>query len=205
MLAYQARASDAAWAALGEKPVAQAPRAEDKPKALSLDDWESIKSLPTLKETLDVGGVNWVMVDQLDILAKDSEARHQFAIKEAKDSYRSRQRLKYPDGTVVEDTGRAHVGGWAEYKLLNLQPGRPVVILRRMDYVYGDYELDFQVNGKSVAVSSCTGTDRVNRWRNWPVLIPAEVVTESTLLVRQLSLTAGRDVNMFQIWAYQPK
>ena len=119
--------------------------------------------------------------------------------------YRSRQKLKYPDGTTVEDTGRAHVDGYTEFKLLNITPGRPVVILRRMDYVYGDYELELGVNGKKVSVVSCVGTDRVHRWRNWPALIAAEHVTDGTLLVRQQSITAGRDINMFHIWVYQPK
>ena len=36
-------------------------------------------------------------------------------------------------------------------------------------------------------------------------LIPAEYVTETSLLFRQQSVTAGRDINMFHIWVYQPK
>jgi hypothetical protein len=79
------------------------------------------------------------------------------------------------------------------------------VILRRMDYVYGDYELEYHVNGKSVGVVSCSGTDRIHRWRNWPFLIAAQHITDSTLTIRQSALTAGRDVNMFHIWVYQPK
>jgi hypothetical protein len=79
------------------------------------------------------------------------------------------------------------------------------VILRRMDYVYGDYELELGVNGKKVAVVSCVGTDRVHRWRNWPAMIPAEAVTDTNLTIRQQSVTAGRDINMFHIWVYQPK
>jgi hypothetical protein len=61
------------------------------------------------------------------------------------------------------------------------------------------------VNGKSVGVGSCAGTDRINRWRNWPYMIPAEFVTESQLTVKQVAITAGRDVNMFHYWFFQPK
>jgi hypothetical protein len=145
------------------------------------------------------------MVDEIEILNKDSEDKHALQIKEAKDSYRSRQKLKYPDGTTIESTGRAHVGGYTEYKINNLTPNRPAVILRRMDYVYGDYELEYFVNGKSAGVVACSGTDRIHRWRNWPFLIAAQFVTDSTLTIRQSALTAGRDVNMFHIWVYQPK
>jgi hypothetical protein len=30
-------------------------------------------------------------------------------------------------------------------------------------------------------------------------------VAAETMLVRQQSITAGRDINMFHIWVYQPK
>ena len=150
-------------------------------------------------------GLTWVLVDEIKILDNDSESKHAFNIKEARDSYRSRQKLKYPDGTVLEGVGRAHVGGYAEFKVLNITAGRPVVVLRRMDYVYGDYELELGVNGKKVGVVSCVGTDRVHRWRNWPALIAAENVTDANLIIRQQSITAGRDINMFHIWVYQPK
>jgi hypothetical protein len=154
---------------------------------------------------MELEGLTWVLVDEIEILDKESEDKHQFLLKEYKDSYRSRQKLKYPDGTTVEDTGRAHVDGYSEFKINNITPGRPVVVLRRMDYVYGDYEIELAVNGKKVGVISCTGTDRVHRWRNWPMLIAPEHVTDSSLTVRQQSVTAGRDINMFHIWVYQPK
>jgi hypothetical protein len=161
--------------------------------------------MPNPKESMDLDGLTWMLVDEIKILDTDSETKHAFNIKEARDSYRSRQKLKYPDGTVLEGVGRAHVGGYAEFKVMNVTPGRPVVILRRMDYVYGDYELEMTVNSKKVGVVSCVGTDRVHRWRNWPAMVPSEYVTEGSLMVRQSSITAGRDINMFHIWVYQPK
>jgi hypothetical protein len=206
LLAYQAKCAEIALSAIaGEKPVITAPEEKKEQKAADIKDWEGVKVMPAPKPQMDLEGITWVLVDEIEILNKESEDKHIFTIKEAKDSYRSRQKLKYPDGTTVEDTGRAHVDGYTEFKLLNITPGRPVVILRRMDYVYGDYELELAVNGKKVAIVSCTGTDRVHRWRNWPAMIPAEAVTDGTLLVRQSGVTAGRDINMFHIWVYQPK
>jgi hypothetical protein len=206
LLSYQAKCAEIAAAAVaGEKPVITAPEEKKETKAIDIKDWEGVKVMPQPKPQMDLEGTTWVLVDEIEILNKESEDKHIFTIKEAKDSYRSRQKLKYPDGTTVEDTGRAHVDGYTEFKLLNITPGRPVVILRRMDYVYGDYEIELSVNGKKAAIVSCTGTDRVHRWRNWPGMIPAESVTEASLLVRQQSVTAGRDINMFHIWVYQPK
>ncbi len=207
LLAYQSKASEVAELAVaGEKAVIEKPEEKkEEVKVAELSDWESVKQLPKPKESMDLEGMTWLMVDQIDILDKESEEKHEFAIKDAKDSYRSRQKLKYPDGSVVESTGRAHVGGYATYKIHNLTPGRPVVILRRMDYVYGDYEIEYFVNDKSAAVASCQGTDRIHRWRNWPVLIEAEHVTAASLTIKQVAVTAGRDVNVFHIWVYQPK
>ncbi|HEY5927191.1 MAG TPA: hypothetical protein VIV11_36135 [Kofleriaceae bacterium] len=206
LLSYQAKCAEIALAAVaGEKAVLVAPEEKKEQKAIDIKDWEGVKVMPQPKPQMDLEGTTWVLVDEIEILNKESEDKHIFTIKEAKDSYRSRQKLKYPDGTTVEDTGRAHVDGYTEFKLLNITPGRPVVILRRMDYVYGDYEIELSVNGKKAAIVSCTGTDRVHRWRNWPGMIPAEAVTDSSLLIRQGSVTAGRDINMFHIWVYQPK
>ncbi|HKA91659.1 MAG TPA: hypothetical protein VKE22_28545 [Haliangiales bacterium] len=173
------------------------------PTTTDMDAFKSLSAIPD-QITLPNGQV-WLLVDQIEVLDKESEDKHGLAINDAKDTYRSRQKLKYPDGTVVEDTGRAHVGGYATYRVLNAVPGKPVIIIRRMDYVYGDYELEFFVNNKSVGVASMAGTDRINRWRNWPFLIPAAHVTESTLTIKQVALTAGRDVNMFHYWFFQPK
>ena len=155
---------------------------------------------------MDLEGITWVLVDEIEILNKESEDKHIFTIKEAKDSYRSRQKLKYPDGTTVEDTGRAHVDGYSEFKLLEHHAGPPGrgpaphgLRLRRLR------ARDVASTARRSAIVSCVGTDRVHRWRNWPALIAAEHVTDGTLMVRQQSVTAGRDINMFHIWVYQPK
>lgn len=206
LLAYQAKTAEIAMSAVGDlKPVIVAPEEKKEEKVADIKDWEGVKVMPQPKPQMDLEGITWVLVDEIEILNKESEDKHIFTIKEAKDSYRSRQKLKYPDGTTVEDTGRAHVDGYSEFKLLNITANKPVVILRRMDYVYGDYEIEMSINGKKVSVVSCVGTDRVHRWRNWPALIAGEHIKEGTVLVRQQSITAGRDINMFHIWVYQPK
>jgi hypothetical protein len=206
LLAYQAKCAEIALSAVaGEKAVLVAPEEKKEQKVADIKDWEGVKVMPAPKPQMNLEGIEWVLVDEIEILNKESEDKHLFNIKEAKDSYRSRQKLKYPDGTTVEDTGRAHVDGYSEFKLLNITPGRPVVILRRMDYVYGDYEIEMVVNGKKATIVACNGTDRVHRWRNWPAMIPAEAVSDASITVRQQSVTAGRDINMFHIWVYQPK
>jgi len=216
VIAYQLKAAQILQALFGaasiESEPAPSPRKEQPPQP-SIDgmpayaDWEEVKviSREELPSEMAVGGVPWVLVDKINVMDKDSEEAHQLQIVDAKDAYRSRQKLKYPDGTVLEDVGRAHVGGYCQFEVKGLTAGKELAVVRRIDYVYGDYEVEFIVDGRSGGVSSNAGTDRVNRWRNWPYVIPAEAITKPAATIKQIAVTAGRDINMFRYWFYQPK
>ncbi len=155
-------------------------------------------------DKLIVDGKTWVLVDQIDVLDKESEAAHDFAIHGAEDTYRTRQKLRYPDGTVIEDSGIAHEGGSSEFKIKNLTPHHAVMMIRRMDYVHGDYQAEIHVNGQRLdRILNCDGEDRKYRWRNWPYVIPAQHISTAQITVKQVMLTADRDINMFRYWFYQ--
>ncbi|MSP60328.1 MAG: hypothetical protein EXR72_08300 [Myxococcales bacterium] len=217
LAAYEQKASEIVAAAFGGPAVVDdtpAPAgAPAKKQALNVDglpsfqEWEQVKGISQLDlpDAIAVNGVPWVMIDKINVMDKDSEEAHELQVIDAKDSYRSRQKLKYPDGTLLEDVGRAHVGGYATFKVKNVTAGKELAVVRRIDYVYGDYELEFFVDGKSAGVSDNKGTDRVNRWRNWPYVISADNITKSTVTIKQTAVTAGRDINMFRYWFYQPK
>ncbi|MFT7578511.1 MAG: hypothetical protein ACI9MR_000169 [Myxococcota bacterium] len=156
------------------------------------------------EEVLEIEGVKLKRVDILDVLNKRSEADHKFRIVDAADKYRTRQKLKYPDGTIVEDTGTAYEGGYAEWEISNITPNKDLFMFMRMDYVHGGWEAEMQVNGKKSGTMICTGEDRKFRWRNWPYKISAEFVTDTFLTIRQTPTKTDRDINMFKIWFYQP-
>ncbi|MDX9722315.1 MAG: hypothetical protein RBU37_16345 [Myxococcota bacterium] len=169
------------------------------------DDWERIKLWSAeFPEILFVDGMEWKLVGSLDITNEASEKRYKFRIDNAIDTWRTRQKLSYPDGTTVEDTGVAHEGGYASFELRGLIPDTHLAVIRMMDYVRADYELEFVVNDQYVGVSQCLGNDRQFRWRNWPFVIPAWFVNDDTVRIKQLMTTAERDVNMFRFWFYQP-
>lgn len=218
LAAYQQKAAEIIYSAFGGPAVASEAESPAAPGAgrkaavnidglPSFEDWEQIKtcSKEEMPNEIAVSGAPWTMVDRIKVMDKESEEAHGLEVKEAKDSYRSRQKLKYPDGTVLEDVGRAHVGGYCVFNVKNLTPGKPLAIVRRLDYVYGDYELEFIVDGKSAGISDNKGTDRVYRWRNWPHVIPGDLITKNQVGVKQIAVTAGRDINMFRYWFYQPK
>lgn len=166
-------------------------------------DWESVKTLPHPTPSLVIDGTTWRVVDEITMLDAASESRHAFAIHDAKDHYNERSTQKYPDGTVVTDTGRTQLEGTFAFTALGLAPGRPVVILRRIDYIMGNYELEVSVDGAPAGMSACVGADRAHRWRNWPIRIAGTHVTASSMKVRLKSLTPRRDVHMFHVWIYQ--
>ena len=167
-------------------------------------EWTRLKELSgDMPEVVTIDGQEWTLVDMIDVLNKDSETAHMFQILEARDSWRARQRIRYPDGVTVEDVGIAHEGGYTSFEVHNVTPNRPIMLLRRMDYARGDLEIEYSANDVRVGISQCPGSDKRFRWRNWPFLIPAEFVSSEVLKVTQKAVTAARDINMYRFWFYQ--
>jgi len=201
IIGYQEKSSDALVKLAGEPTV-------DTSVAVSTDAgdaWEDVRVLSKqpFPDSIRVDGVEWTRIDGINILDKRSEDEHKFQIMDASDSWRTRQRLRYPDGTVVEDAGIAHERGYATWVIKNLTPRRPIAIIRRTDFVRGDYEIEYLVNDRRVGSLQCKGSDKKYRWRNWPFVIGEEHVTSDTLTIKQVATTADRDINMFQLWFYQ--
>lgn len=189
---------------IGKTPKAEPEVDETIEKAMG-EEWEKIKvfSKDFPKEWL-IEDTKWILIDEIDILDQRSEQSHKFEILDANDSWRSRQRGRYPDGTVVQDAGTSHEGGYVTFVIKNVIPGRPLAIIRRMDFVRGDYELEYLIEDKPVGILECPGNDRKFRWRNWPFIVPSDFVKTEEIVIKQRPITAARDINMFHFWFYQP-
>ncbi len=176
------------------------------PRAYPLScSWDFVKVWSAeMPEVFDIDDMEWLRIGELNVTDEASEKFYKFRICESRDAWKNRQRLYFPDGALVEDTGVAHEGGYSEIIIPNVIPDTHVAVIRMMDYARGDFELLINVNGKDVGVSRCEGFDRRARWRNWPFVIPSHYVNDTTLKIRQTCLTADRDVNMFRYWFYQP-
>ena len=168
-------------------------------------DWDVIKTWSAeFPQVFELDDLEWLKCGELVIANEKSEKFYKFRICDARDAWKNRQKLMFPDGTIIEDTGVAHEGGFSEFTIPNVIPDTPLAIIRMMDYARGDYELMINVNGKDAGISRCEGYDRQYRWRNWPFVIPARFVTDTTLHIKQIPVSADRDVNMFCYWFYQP-
>ncbi|MFZ4579158.1 MAG: hypothetical protein ACOYOB_12245 [Myxococcota bacterium] len=155
-------------------------------------------------DNMSLEGENLALVDMIDPIDPESEKTHNWRVSGERDKYRTRQKLKYPDGVIVEDAGMAFEGGQLDFELRNIEPGKDVYVVWRMDYVHGDWEAEVEANERRLANCICAGSDRKFRWRNWVYVIPAEHVREVGLRLRLKPVTADRDVNVFKMWAYQP-
>jgi hypothetical protein len=172
------------------------------------EDWEHIKVWSgAMPPTMIIDGLEWQLIDAIDVMNEESELVHNFRIAGAEDAWRNRQRLTFPDGVTVDETGVGHKGGFAEYEVKNITADMPLAIVRMMDYARADYELQVYANNEFTGVSHCVGSDQQNRWRNWPFVIPAAFVSpddQGKFVVRQQAVKAEREINMFKYWFYQP-
>ena len=79
LLAYQAKCAEIAMSAVaGEKPVIDAPEEKKEAKVADIKDWEGVKAMPAPKPQMDLEGITWVLVDEIEILNKESEDKHIF-------------------------------------------------------------------------------------------------------------------------------
>lgn len=199
---YIKQEADALNSMFGEKVARKAVKKIEVPTEAI---WEKAKvRSEEFTELLVIDGHEFKLVDFIDLLDTKSEKEHKFMISEEKDKYRSRQKLRYPDGVLVEDVGIHYEGGYAEWEVKNVMPNKDLVLVTRMDYVRGEYECEMYANGKKLPNLACAGNDMKFRWRNWPYVVSAEYVKDTGIRFKQVPITANRDVNMFKIWVYQP-
>jgi hypothetical protein len=148
-------------------------------------------------------GLRWRVVDTLHLGDDESERAHGVEFRDCKESFRVRRLNHYRNKDRLEDTGRAHTGGCIAFHVAQLNPGLPLLILRRVDLVWGDPEFEFFVNARASGKVAAAEADRVHRWRNRPFVIPGERVTTVPLNVQQVACTPD-DTYTYRYWFYQP-
>jgi hypothetical protein len=199
-----------------QAPAAIKPIAKDEPKeevkepekpAVPADavqiTWADLQKSSTLPRKIFMDGKTYDLVDEIALVDKKSEQDHDFSIQDARQDWTTNQTLKYPDKTTTTARGRAHVGGLSRWKIKNLKPAKEVIIAKRIDFARGDIVTRIEVDGKPVGDWKIDDSDRTYRWRNWLFRVPGNFVGKAEAEVRQVSVEAERDINMFGLWFYQ--
>jgi hypothetical protein len=195
-------ASNQALTPVVKEKLAPSAKKEIKGEATS---WKDIvtRSQP-FPEELNIDGSNFTRVDHIQLVNDESEKAHKFRIEGQKDMWKSRQTFTYPDTQSVSDSGVAYIGGEAKWQTHNLKPGKDLVIIKRFDAILGEQICDILVDGKKVGQWKVTEADRKHRWRNHYFLVPGNFITNETAEITAKAVSAERDINMFQLWFYQP-
>jgi hypothetical protein len=180
-------------------PVEEKPQPKAGAKAMS---WEDLKKSSEMPPMIFMDGKNFKLADKIEMMNKNDEADHKFTL-EGKDTWSTNQTYTYPDKKSIQAKGRAHVGGFSQWTFKNLEPGKDLVIGKRIDYAYSGLVTGISIDGQKVGDWKIDGQDRKDRWRNWLFKVPGEFVKGNQVVVRQDSLEAEREVNMFGLWCYQ--
>lgn len=181
------------------KPAAAAPMSGAK--SLTMDELSKLSG--ELPDTIFVDGKNYKMADSITLVNKQSEADHQFKMDGYKDKWSTNQEFMYPDGTKMGCKGQAHVGGYSQWIFKNLEPGKDLIIAKRIDYAYSGLVTAIFADGEKVTDWKVEGNDRKFRWRNYLLKVPGTFVKNKEVTIKQQSVEADREVNMFKLWCYQ--
>lgn len=167
--------------------------------------WKDIvtysKPFPT---SINIDGSNFAQVDHIKLVDDESMKVHKFVIEGQKDMWKSRQNFSYPDKQEVSDAGLAYIGGQAKFNVVNLKPGKDLIVIKRYDAILGEQQCEMLVDGKKVGTWKTTEVDRKHRWRNHYFLVPGTFIAGEQIEIVKKATSAERDINMFQIWFYQP-
>lgn len=154
-------------------------------------------------EKIFLEGKNYRLVDQIDFGSPTSRTEHAFQIVEAREQSRARRKLTYPDATALEASGVYHTGGYSQWTVKGLAPGRDVILAKRIDFSRGELVTDISVDGNKIGAWEIRGSDQRNPWRNWLFRVPGASIGRDSITVRQMANEAERDVNMFGLWFFQ--
>lgn len=167
--------------------------------------WEALTGYSgLLPEELRIKGQRWVLVDSIDVGDMASENEHDFFIGDAEEVLRVEREGIYADGVDVKDRGRLHVGGYAEFTINNLTPGRMLAVYRRCHYPFQTYRVALEIGGAQVGSVQCVSENKEVPWRNVGLWVNAEHVVAPQLTVRHALVGTGVEVDAFRFWFYQP-
>ncbi|MCZ6601631.1 MAG: hypothetical protein O6952_01350 [Planctomycetota bacterium] len=183
--------------------LAEAPMSREEGWAPA--DLETIKVRSAeFPEVLIIGGKRLRLVDQIDVADTVSEEEHRFRLMDFDDAWSMRREFYYPDGALVVDRGRAQVGGVVRFNVRHLEPGKDLLVIRRIDTLRCSGVAELEVDGMKVPERwVLTGRDALHRWRNCPMGVPAGLISSEEVEICFRFVEAERGMEFYRLWFYQ--
>ncbi len=163
---------------------------------------------PPIRPTESDWLAGWSLRDRVDVGNLIDEQAHEYDLSEG--TWEGRRDLPLwhgparwfaPVGAVAGDDGRAFVGH-EQFVVRGLTPGRPALIVKRVDGNVPDQVSRVLLGGRDVG--EFRSGPRVGAWRELVIEIPAEAVTAAVMTVREDFVSSPVDVNAFEFRLYQP-
>lgn len=177
-----------------------------RPPAASLGPartWAEIERSAEVPDELNVEGMRWVKVDEIEPRNRESEIAHSWSINETRQVFQERGAKAYPDGNELCCRGYLHKGGFARFTIRNLVPQAPVAMLRQV-WAEGREEGEVYVGEYTAGAFRHTDLDLQHPMRNRVHLIPRSLVTGAELTVEQEDLGSENGLYYFGLKFYQP-
>jgi len=150
-----------------------------------------------------VDGEEWALVDEIDVRNRESEDAHLFRIEGTNHSYRERETHRYPGGSGIEGRGYRHEGGSVLFRVGNVMPDTPVVMVRQA-WAHGAEHGKVRVDNRPVGAIRETEVDVRSPWRNRAFVIPADAVQREEISLEVDERGSERGLTWFHLWFYQP-
>jgi hypothetical protein len=151
-----------------------------------------------------IDGKPFVLQDHLEVTSPASEEGHMFRLEVGpNDVVQGTTPATYPDGTQVTDSGLSYRRGSVYFQVNNVNPGRDMLILRRVEYRELQVEEEVRVDDQPVGVWRIEGDDRENQWRNAMFHIDGEFLVGPRPRFRLRLMEGSSPSNMYRFWFYQ--
>jgi len=163
---------------------------------------EELQKTSEMPGMIFMDGKNYKLADKIEMLVKADEADHKFVMENTKDTWSTNQEFKYPDQKTVKAKGRAHVGGSAS--------GTSRTSSRAGTWSSESASTTPTAASSRASRSTAQGRRLEDRGpgpqgalEELALKVPGNFVKGSSVSVKQESLEAEREVNMFGLWCYQ--
>ncbi|MDY0060147.1 MAG: zinc ribbon domain-containing protein [Myxococcota bacterium] len=184
-------------------PLSRTGAPPSRPPSGPRTTWRELELQGEIPDELNIEGVRWVKVDELEPRNRESEVAHGWTISETRQIFQERGAKSYPDGVEASCRGYLVKGGITRFTIKNLAPGAPVAMVRQA-WAEGREQGEVYVGEYTAGTFAHQDLDLNRPMRNRIHLIPRSIVTGNELTVEQEDLGSENGLYYFGLKFFQP-